>query len=84
MRNHAKLKTNPAPIIRFYLSKIQSKKIDKCEWELMDKGRMKQIFEEQRKLIKEKDGVHTIEAEVYGIGIDMWLKSQGDNVKVLN
>lgn len=36
------------------------------------------------KLIKEKDGVHTIEAEVYGIGIDMWLKSQGDNVKVLN
>lgn len=45
MRNHAKLKTNPAPIIRFYLSKIQSKKIDKCEWELMDKTRMREIFE---------------------------------------
>lgn len=45
MRNHAKLKTNPAPIIRFYLSKIDSKKIDKCEWELMDKTRMREIFE---------------------------------------
>ena len=33
---------------------------------------------------QEKDGVYIIEAEVYGIGIDMWLKSQGDNVKVLN
>lgn len=45
MRNHAKLKTNPAPIIRFYLSKIESKKMDKYEWELMDKTRMREIFE---------------------------------------
>ena len=52
MRNHAKLKTNPAPIIRFYLSKIQSKKIDKCEWELMDKTRMKEIFENAIPVIK--------------------------------
>ena len=36
------------------------------------------------KFKQEKDGVYIIEAEVYGIGIDMWLKSQGDNVKVLN
>ena len=52
MRNHAKLKTNPAPIIRFYLSKIQSKKIDKCEWELMDKTRMKEMFENAIPVIK--------------------------------
>lgn len=52
MRNHAKLKTNPAPIIRFYLSKIQSKKIDKCEWELMDKARMREIFENAIPVIK--------------------------------
>ncbi|HQU96441.1 MAG: hypothetical protein KA251_09685 [Saprospiraceae bacterium] len=52
MRNHAKLKTNPAPIIRFYLSKIQSKKIDKCEWELMDKTRMREIFENAIPVIK--------------------------------
>ena len=36
------------------------------------------------KFKQKKDGVYIIEAEVYGIGIDMWLKSQGDNVKVLN
>lgn len=52
MRNHAKLKTNPAPIIRFYLIKIQSKKIDKCEWELMDKTRMREIFENSIPVIK--------------------------------
>lgn len=52
MRNHAKLKTNPAPIIRFYLSKIDSKKIDKCEWELMDKTRMREIFENAIPVIK--------------------------------
>ncbi len=32
-------------------------------------------------VIKEKDGVYTISAEVYGEGINMWLKSQGDRVK---
>ena len=34
-------------------------------------------------ILKEKDGVYTITAEAYGIGIDMWLGSQGDKVKVI-
>lgn len=34
-------------------------------------------------ILEEKDGVYTIAAEAYGIGIDMWLGSQGDNVKVI-
>ncbi|MCF2647410.1 helix-turn-helix transcriptional regulator [Niallia circulans] len=34
-------------------------------------------------VIAEKNGIYTIEAEVYGNGIDMWLRSQGDNIKVL-
>jgi predicted DNA-binding transcriptional regulator YafY len=33
-------------------------------------------------ILKEKDGVYTITAEAYGIGIDMWLGSQGDKVKL--
>ena len=32
----------------------------------------------------ENDGIYTVEAEVYGPGIDMWLRSQGDMVKVLS
>lgn len=35
------------------------------------------------KIISESDGVYTITAEVFGKGIDMWLKSQGENVKLL-
>lgn len=31
----------------------------------------------------EKNGVYTIKAEVYGTGIDMWLKSQGNYVEVV-
>ncbi len=31
---------------------------------------------------KEENGVYTIRAEVFGKGIDMWLKSQGDYIKV--
>ncbi len=34
-------------------------------------------------VIGKKDGVYTIRAEVYGNGIDMWLKSQGEKVKVI-
>ncbi len=34
-------------------------------------------------ILEEKDGVYTIVAEAYGIGIDMWLGSQGDRVKVI-
>jgi predicted DNA-binding transcriptional regulator YafY len=33
------------------------------------------------KIIREENGVYTIRAEVYGKGIDMWLKSQGDWIK---
>lgn len=35
------------------------------------------------KILDETDGVYTIEAEVFGDGIDMWLKSQGENVEVM-
>lgn len=31
----------------------------------------------------EKDGVYTISAEVFGKGIEMWLRSQGDMVKII-
>lgn len=34
-------------------------------------------------ILSEKDGVYTIRAEVYGDGVDMWLRSQGDRVKVV-
>ena len=32
-------------------------------------------------ILDETDGIYTITAEVYGRGIDMWLRSQGDFVK---
>ena len=35
------------------------------------------------KILDEDDGVYTIQAEVYGNGIDMWLRSQGENVEVI-
>ncbi len=35
------------------------------------------------KILDEADGVYTISAEVFGKGIDMWLRSQGDNIVVL-
>ena len=35
------------------------------------------------KILDEKEGVYTITAEVFGKGIDMWLRSQGENVRVL-
>jgi predicted DNA-binding transcriptional regulator YafY len=35
------------------------------------------------KLLKEEDGVYTVSAEVFGKGIDMWLRSQGEKVEVL-
>lgn len=34
-------------------------------------------------IISEEDGVYTLSAEVFGTGIDMWLRSQGDNVQVI-
>ena len=33
------------------------------------------------KVLEEKNGVYTVRAEVYGSGIDMWLRSQGDYVQ---
>ncbi len=35
------------------------------------------------KIISEEDGVYTISAEVFGDGIDMWLRSQGDHIEVI-
>ncbi len=35
------------------------------------------------KIIDENNGVHTITAEVFGKGIEMWLRSQGNDVEVL-
>ena len=32
-------------------------------------------------VIDEKDGVYTIIAEVYGDGLKMWIKSQGDRIQ---
>ena len=32
---------------------------------------------------KQEDGTYIITAEVFGDGIDMWLRSQGDNVQIL-
>lgn len=34
-------------------------------------------------IIEEDDGIYTISAEIFGKGIDMWLRSQGDRVEVL-
>ncbi|MEG0835721.1 MAG: WYL domain-containing protein, partial [Christensenellaceae bacterium] len=34
-------------------------------------------------ITKEDNGVYTLRAEVYGDGIDMWLRSQGEKVKIL-
>ena len=35
------------------------------------------------RIIKEEDGKYVIEAEVFGKGIEMWMRSQGDSVTVL-
>lgn len=35
------------------------------------------------KILKEENGVYTISAETYGDGIYMWLRSQGDMVKIV-
>lgn len=36
------------------------------------------------KILSEEDGKYVIFAEVFGDGIDMWLRSQGYNIKLLN
>ena len=35
------------------------------------------------KILEEKDGIYPISVEVFGKGIDMWLRSQGDMVEVI-
>lgn len=35
-------------------------------------------------VVSENNGVYTVSAEVFGKGIDMWLRSQGDMVKVIS
>lgn len=35
------------------------------------------------KIISEKEGAYTLEAEAFGNGVEMWLRTQGDNVKFL-
>ena len=35
------------------------------------------------KILSGKDGVYTLTAEAYGSGIDMWLDSQGEWVKMI-
>ncbi|MGN0298550.1 MAG: helix-turn-helix transcriptional regulator [Lachnospiraceae bacterium] len=35
------------------------------------------------KIIAEEEGVYTVTAEVFGNGIDMWLRGQGKNVEIL-
>ena len=32
-------------------------------------------------ILREKDGVYTVSAEVFGKGVDMWLRSQGDFIE---
>lgn len=34
-------------------------------------------------IVKEEEGVYTVRAEVFGKGIEMWLRSQGENVEVM-
>ena len=34
-------------------------------------------------IVGEEDGIYTISAEVFGKGIEMWLRSQGDMVEVV-
>lgn len=35
------------------------------------------------KIVSEENGNYIISAEVFGDGIDMWLRSQGENIKML-
>lgn len=35
------------------------------------------------KIIGERDGVYTVQAEVFGKGVEMWLRSQGDNIQIV-
>jgi len=34
-------------------------------------------------IIEESEGIYTVSAEVFGKGIDMWIRSQGENIELL-
>lgn len=36
------------------------------------------------KILDEEDGIYTVSAEVFGKGIDMWIRSQGENVQMIS
>lgn len=36
------------------------------------------------KILREEQGIYTVSAEVFGKGIDMWLRSQGENVEIID
>lgn len=35
-------------------------------------------------ILSEEDGVYTVQAEVFGKGIDMWIRSQGDMIEMIS
>ena len=35
------------------------------------------------KILDEENGVYTVSAEVFGKGIDMWIRSQGENIQII-
>ena len=36
------------------------------------------------KILSEEDGKYVVEAEVFGKGIDMWLRSQGEDIQLIS
>jgi len=34
-------------------------------------------------ILSEENGIYTVSAEIFGKGIDMWIRSQGDNVEII-
>ena len=34
-------------------------------------------------ILSEEDGIYTVQAEVFGKGIDMWIRSQGDMIEMV-
>jgi hypothetical protein len=34
-------------------------------------------------VVSEENGIYTVEAEVFGKGIEMWFRSQGDSVEMI-
>lgn len=45
---------------------------------LLTGGRWRIGTGDERSILDETDGVYTVEAEVFGKGTDMWIRSQGE------